>query len=437
MTVQFIRLILICISVITLQYRSLNAQGQSKSISKLGVECIYKKTSNQTTALRIIYRGGYSEDPENKEGLSSVLLEVLFKSGLMNMDTLVFREKLKQLEIDLNWDIQPDFTAIQVECPSEQTEAALQLITQWLISPGWDAKIFKQIIDARVSALDHEVQDVQAQAEYRARKNFLRNTGYGREAMGSSSVISGFTLNEMKAYYKNHFVKTALLLTLVSPLSHEEIERWVVDPFTRIPLGLYAQTQAPVLKSFEKPGFQSVPDSGGMPLLTGYCAVPALSRAEGLCVFFVSSLIDQKLKREIRIKRGMEAEVRCSFHFLRSPVLSLYIEGIEIKNISLIVKNTLEQMAKENMQAEEIRQHRERLLTVLYTDLQENMNYASFLGTWAICAGKDREAQLMQELSAISPEMIRNCMLKYIRNFQWTFIGLPSLLKPEDIKLQY
>lgn len=432
-----IRIFSVFIGVILPFFCTLKLKGQIQIMNRQGVECIYLQRNNDITAIGIYFKGGFISDPDGKEGLNALLLELLLRSGTQQLDSTQFCLALDNMLAQKRWELQPDYAVIQVELPAQHTEKACALISQWLINPGWDANMFKRVKEERIAALDHSKPKTIDRVEFLSRNQAYRNTGYGRLPTGSSQSIENITLTDIKTFYKNHYVKSAMLLTVVSPHNAEEVEQWIADPFSRIPLGLYEEIKLGAFKTPTQSKFQMIRDSSDIPAFSGYFHVPGANNVEGITAFVLAGMLDRMLRSEILLQRGMEADIRCNYHFMKSPGISIYIQSPEIQNVAMILRNLLNRLATEGFSVKETELYKERLLTVLYSGLQENMLMATHMGTWFLCADFQTLKALQFSIASVTPSLLQAIMKEYVHNPYWTYLGLPSLLQDNDLKLAY
>lgn len=400
-----------------------------------GVELYSRQTSNQTTVLQVVFKGGYTQAANGKEGLEAILMELIVRGGPAGMDSARYRYTLDTLQAEISWQVQPDYALIELECPSARTREAIPFLIQLIQNPKWDQKFLNRITEERISWLDHESPSAVEKVQRFSRYHYYRGTSYNRTPLGTSASVSAISLNDLKSCHKNNFVKTGMFLVLVSPLTAPEVETWVVEPFARMPLGLFSQTEIPGPKVQESVFFQAIKDSSATPVLYGYTAVPPLSDVkQGLAAFMISTLLDQRLRQEFRLNRNLEVNVYAEYNFSKRPGVSLMIEGAEFKTYALILKEMLARIQKDGFHENEIRQQRERLLTVYYTGLQKNSDLASHIRNWVFCANPEVEYNLVKYIRELSPADIQQCWNKNFIHLHWTYMGLPSLLQAEDLK---
>jgi zinc protease len=412
-------------------------KAQIQSINRQGAECIYLERNNDITAIRIYFKGGFISDPVGKEGLNALLLELLLRSGTQQLDSAQFRRSLDSMFLQTRWELQPDNAVIQIELPAQYTEKACALLSQWLINPGWDSNMFKRVKEERIATLDYYKPTTIERLEFLSRNQAYRNSVYGRPPTGSSQSIEGISLSDIKTFYKNNYVKSAMLLTVVSPHNANEVEQWIADPFSKIPLGLYEEIKVGAFKPLTQSKFQLIRDSSDIPAFSGYFHVPAANTEEGLTAFVLAGMLDRMLRSEILLQRGMEADIRCNYHFMKNPGISIYIQSPEIQNVAMILKNLLNRLATDGFSAEETALYKSRLLTILYSGLQENMAMATHMGTWNLCADLQTLNALQSSIAAISPSALQAFLKQYLRHPHWTYVGLPTLLQENDLKLAY
>lgn len=407
----------------------------AQASDKNGIVLHARQTQNQVTAVQLVFKGGFSQATNGKEGLEALLLELLVRGGNASMDTLAFRRTLDSLQASFTWMVQPDFSVLLLECPARNTQAAVSLVQQVLLSPRWDAKLFSKIQEERINWLDHEDPESEEKVKRFSRYHYFKNTPYARHPLGTSASVASISLNDLKSCHKNNFVKSALQIYLASPLTPTEVEEWVSEPLARLPLGMFVQPEIFSLKTPEAPFFQGIKDSSATPILYGFVSVPTLQDGKaGLSAFLIASLLDQKLRQEFRLNRSLDVSVYAAYDFQRKPGVGLLIEGMEFKTYALILNGILRQIQEEGFNAEEIRQQRERLLVVYYTGLQENQELAGHLRNWNYFASTSIEENLPALLREITTDDLKQVWNTHFKNFHWTYIGLPSLLQAEDLK---
>lgn len=402
---------------------------------KSGVVIYSRQTTNDVTALQLVFKGGFSQAPSGKEGLEALLFECLLRGGTSQQDSQAFRHTLDSLKASIAWEVQPDFSVLSLKCPAQYTAGALHSLMQLLLSPQWDARVFSRIQEERIGWLDHENPEPMERASRLSRYHYYKGTPYARHPFGTSASIAALTLNDLKTYHKNNLVKSAMMVFIVSPLSSEEITNQVIEPLSRLPLGLYQYFDAPQVKELNAQSFQTIKDSSGIPVLYGFVGTPALSDVKsGISAFLLASLLDQKLRQEFRLNRNLDVSVFAEFHYQRKPGVSLTIVGSEFKTYALILKSILQEIQNEGFSETEILHHKERLLTVYYSGLQDNQDLATHLRNWIFFSSSQTEESLPSLIRNLTATDLQQAWNTYFKHFHWTYIGLPSLLQADDLQ---
>ena len=117
----------------------------------------------------------------------------------------------------------------------------MELLDACPLDPAFSETDFKRVRDAQVNALrqDLRTSNEEELAKERLQTNIFRGTPYGHPVLGTMTGLQAITLDDVKAFVRNHYTRGNLMLGI-----NGDVPPAMVETFQRALMALPAGTAA-------------------------------------------------------------------------------------------------------------------------------------------------------------------------------------------------
>ena len=182
---------------------------------------------DETVAIQGNIYAGSINDPAGKHGLAS-LTSAMLDRGTRKNNKLALAGKLESMGSEINFTTDQERTQIHGRALSAHLEDTLVLLSEMLQEPAFDADEFAKLKKQRMDALSQRLDNTDIQA-----KETLYGNLYPKEhphALNTQTLldeIKGLTLEDVKAFYKEHYGSNQMILTVVGDLDSNKVKQQV------------------------------------------------------------------------------------------------------------------------------------------------------------------------------------------------------------------
>ena len=165
-------------------------------------------------AIRLMFRAGSIHDPKGKEGLAALTALMLGQGGTTERGYAELLEALYPMAAEIEADTDREVTVIAGETHVENLGAYTDLLAEAVLKPAFAEPDFERNKDQLLSFLTSTLRsgnDELLGLEALQQEIFERHP-YGHSPAGTVSGLAAITLDDVKAFYRQHFTRANLLL---------------------------------------------------------------------------------------------------------------------------------------------------------------------------------------------------------------------------------
>ena len=194
--------------------------------------------------LRLVFTTGAARDPEDKPGLARLTAEMLAGGGSKDLTYNQIVDAFFPMAASVGSQVDQEMTVFSGATHVDNLEAYYKLFHAMLLEPGWREDDFKRLKDSAINSLrvglrgnnDEELGKEVLLSE------LYRGTPYGHYSLGSVSALEKITLDDVKAFYKQHYTQSNLIVGIAGGYTPAFLDRLKKD-FGTLP----AKDSAPAL----------------------------------------------------------------------------------------------------------------------------------------------------------------------------------------------
>jgi len=165
-------------------------------------------------AIRLMFRAGSIQDPAGKEGLAALTALMLGQAGTEQHSYSELLDALYPMAASIEADTDREVTVLSGETHVDNLDAYTDLLTEAVLHPAFAASDFERNKDQLVSYLTSTLRggnDEMLGLEALQEEIFAHHP-YGHAPAGTVSGLDAITLDDVKAFYRQHFTRGNLLL---------------------------------------------------------------------------------------------------------------------------------------------------------------------------------------------------------------------------------
>lgn len=328
-------------------------------VSPLGIEAwLVEDHSNPILALQMSFAVGGAHDPEQQEGLSS-LVAGLLDEGAGDLDSQAFQQRLDDLAISLSFASSEDNFTVALRTLSENRDDAVGMLRLALTRPRFDPDAVARVRGQLEAGLQEELQDPQSVAGRAFAALTYPGHPYGRAATPAS--IRSIGDSALKAWPATHLARENLVIGVVGDITPAELARLLDEGLKDLPprtdLAAIPEITPPnpgKTQIIRRPIPQSVILFGAQGLKRDD---PDWYKAYVTNYILGGGGFSSRLMTEVRVKRGLAYGVETSLSPRRRAAL---IEGeVATRNEKAgesiaVIKQTMRQMAQSDVAPAEL-----------------------------------------------------------------------------------
>lgn len=312
-------------------------------------------------SMRLAFRGGTAQDPEDRPGLVNMLTGLL-DEGAGGMDSRAFQRRLQDLNVRMSFDTGRDNFFGRFQTLTRNRDEAFALLGKALTDPRFDEEPVSRIRGQLIVGLNRKKQDPGTVASRAWMKLAFGTHPYSRPSDGTPESLAAITRDDLSAMAERIFSREGLIVAVVGDIDAATLSTLLDRTFGGLPeksgarpVAEAAVASGPVQQVIDMNIPQSVIQFGHSGLKRDD---PDFVPAFVLNHILGGGGFGSRLTTEVREKRGLTYSV---YSYL-SPLdrAGLFMGGAATRNDRAgeslkIIRAELERMASEGPTAEELK----------------------------------------------------------------------------------
>jgi len=356
-----------------------------KNICLLYVE----DTTTDLTTVAFSFKGtGSAYDPIGKEGLASMMTDLIFEQTKPGLDRRSIIKRLKNIGVSggINSGVDADNITFSFKAPTEKLKEVFALLKEVMTHPAFDPKSLDKLksFDPSASRLA-----TASESEF-ASKIFIQKVfngqAYSKPFFGTLDGRQSVTLKDLEEAHKAHFARESLIFSVVGSVSPKNLISYIDNTFGHLP----AKTNLPQISAQK---IQSSGDITIVPKDTAQSGVvfgqPSLTRQDpnNLAMVVLNDILGGKpftsrLWAEVREKRGLVYNIQTdTLHWSNASLLSgqFEAENQKVPEIIGLIKGTWKELKEKGVTEEEFNSSKKGLLGSFALNFTSPEGIAQFL----------------------------------------------------------
>jgi len=418
----------------------------SSPVSALGVEEIssakgikawlVEEHSVPLIAIKFAFAGGASQDPAGKEGLATMVADMLTE-GAGELTEEAFKAQVSSLGLRLSLSAGRDAIYGGLETLTKRFAPSAALLRLALTAPRFDEDAIERVRSQRLTDLAIAANEPNRVAVDRWYLEAFAGNAYGRPADGTQPSVARLGRDDLTSQHAKLLARGVLKVVIVGDIDKTAAAAALDDIFGDLPqeaqVALLAKAEprpaaAPVVVERDLPSATAA--FGLASLASDHPDFPAL---EVLNHIIGSGDFDAVLTEEIRVKRGLAYSVQTGL--IHDSITSLLLGAFTTKNDTMgsalgVLKEVLLRTARDGPNASQFENAKRYLTGSFLLDFDTNAKVASsLLGIWVDGKRPDYLQLRNQKINAVTLGDVKR-VAREVLNAQSlivTIVGKPQL----------
>lgn len=181
--------------------------------------------------LNVIVKSGAVDDPEGKEGLANITLDMM-DEGAAGMDALELADAIDFLGAEISTRAGMHTSEITLHTPLSKFDESLKLLADILFEPAFPENELERLKKQRLTEIIQWHDNPYSIASIVFRKTLYGEVHpYGRATIGDESSIKGFTTDDIKNFYSEYFKASNAFVIVVGDVTKERLGPQLEETF--------------------------------------------------------------------------------------------------------------------------------------------------------------------------------------------------------------
>jgi zinc protease len=202
------------------------------------VASVLQPNRSPLVTFRILFMTGSASDPEGKEGVASLTAAMLAEGGSRQMSYDQITNTFYPMATSFDFQIDKEMTVFTGTTHLDNLDRYYSIISQMLLDPGFRQDDFTRLKEDATNFLKVSLREGN---DEELGKEQLYNTiyaghPYGHHNRGSLSALEHLTLDDVRAFYRQHYTRANLVLGLAGGYPASFVKKVEAD-FSKLPAG--------------------------------------------------------------------------------------------------------------------------------------------------------------------------------------------------------
>jgi zinc protease len=202
---------------------------------------------------RIVFRAGAANDPKGKEGAAALTAAMLTGGGTQSLTYKQLLDAYYPMATRVGAQVDKEMIVFTATTHADNLEEFYKLMRDQLLAPGWRDDDLKRLRDdtrngIRLQLKQNNDEELGKEVLYSV---LYQGHPYGHYNGGTLQSLDAMTMDDLKAFYKQHFNQANLIIAIAGKYPAGFADRIRKD-FSRLPQGALSLVKVPAVKDLDQ-----------------------------------------------------------------------------------------------------------------------------------------------------------------------------------------
>lgn len=383
-----------------------------------------RNTATDVVAANLYLLGGTQQLTAQTAGIEALLLAAS-ERGTQRYSRDAIQRAAARTGSVVSISLGEDWTVFGLRTLQSALDSSWAIFADRLVAPTLHAGDVDLVRAQLVAAARQRRDDPDAEVTYLADSLAFVGHPYALAPEGTAESLSALTLDQLRRYHAEQIVTSRMLLVVVGNVDRPTVERLVRTTLGQLPAGRY--TWSPPRPPTQRRAIVLVRRDLPTNYILGYYAGPPASHPDYAALRVASAVLSGSLFSEIRARRNLTYAVDAPFIERAIATGGLYVTTVSPDTTIALMRRELDLLKTELLDRQALQRLVLRFITDYYLRNETNADQATALARAELYEGDYRVAnRLVDRLREVKPEDVRRVAQRYMRDFQFAYLGDPS-----------
>ncbi|MBA3645564.1 MAG: insulinase family protein [Gemmatimonadaceae bacterium] len=174
------------------------------------------KTALPQLAMKLVFNAGSAYDPSGKEGLAALSASMIADAGSQALTVSEIRQALYPMAAGFGRQVDKELATFSGSIHKDNWHPYLHIVLGQLATPGFREADFRRLKAQQLTRLTQDLRQNNEEelAKERLQTNVFAGTAYAHPALGTVAGINSITLDDVKAFVRDHYTRSNLRVGL-------------------------------------------------------------------------------------------------------------------------------------------------------------------------------------------------------------------------------
>ena len=416
--------------VFALVATAVQAQPDSSTTSYTvdGIRVIHRRTSASIVVANLYLLGGVRQATAATSGLESFLLAAT-ERGTERYPRDVLRHAMARTGSEILIQPHEDWTVVGVRTTTSELDSTWAIFADRLMHPTLDAAEVEFVRGLLLSEVRQRTDSPDATLDQLADSVAFAGHPYELSPVGDDKSLARITLVQLKAYQRDQFVTSRMLLVVVGNLPRTKIEALVHVSIGRLPAGTYKWIMpdtVPTRAADAAFARRVLPTN----YIQGYFTGPPANSPDVPALRVAAAVLTGRLFAEVRSKRNLTYAVNANLRDRGITSFGLYVTTTAPDTTIALMKTEVHALQATSLDTEQLRPLVQQFITEYFLDNETITAQADFLARAQLFRGDFHAGdRFVADLRAVTGADVQRVARRYLKNVRWGYVGDPTRVR--------
>ena len=393
-----------------------------------GIRVIHRRTSASIVVANLYLLGGVRQATAATAGLESFLLAAT-ERGTERYPRDVLRHAMARTGSEILIQPHEDWTVVGVRTTTSELDSTWAIFADRVMHPTLDAAEVEFVRGLLLSEVRQRSDSPDATLDQLADSVAFAGHPYELSPVGDAKSLARITLAQLKAYQRDQFVASRMLLVVVGNLPRTKIEALVHASIGRLPAGTYKWIMpdtVPTRAADAAFARRMLPTN----YIQGYFTGPPANSPDVPALRVAAAVLTGRLFAEIRSKRNLTYAVNANLRDRGITSFGLYVTTTAPDTTIALMKTEVHALQATSLDTEQLRPLVQQFITEYFLDNETITAQADFLARAQLFRGDFHAGdRFVADLRAVTGADVQRVARRYLKNVRWGYVGDPTRVR--------
>ena len=385
---------------------------------------VKRREGSLTVAAGMFIRGGASNISAANAGIETLMLSAATEASA-GFPRELLRSELSRMGTVIGNSSNNDYSVLSLACTRMHFNRSWQIFTDVVLRPSFTKEDVALVQQRQMVSLSDDIDNPDVYLQRLQEKVAYAGHPYLNSTSGTPETVAKLTPEDLRLYHTKVMETSRLLLVIVGDLNANEVRSLVAGSFGTLPLGSYKPEAVPQL-AFDKSSVEVTQRALPTNYVQGLFTAPSLTSPDIYAMRVASSLLRERVFQEVRVRRNLSYSPDAFLRTQAANVGGLYVTAVDANQSIRVMLGEIARLQVEPVSAGDIQSVVAQYLTNYYLGQETNAAQAGELAQYQLIGGGWRNSiDVLDRLSAVTPEDVQRVSQKYMRNIRFVVLGNP------------